>query len=32
MERGMLRVPDGPGLGIAMDPARWKDAALVEAA
>jgi o-succinylbenzoate synthase len=32
MERGMLRLPAGPGLGIAMDPARWKDAALVEAA
>ncbi|HYJ33639.1 MAG TPA: o-succinylbenzoate synthase [Candidatus Binatia bacterium] len=32
MERGMLRLPDGAGLGIAIDPSRWKDAALVEAA
>lgn len=32
MEHGVLRLPPGPGLGIAVDPARWKDAALVEAA
>lgn len=32
MEHGALRLPSGPGLGIALDPARWKSAALVEAA
>jgi o-succinylbenzoate synthase len=32
MEQGWVRLPPGPGLGIAIDPARWKGAALVEAA
>jgi L-alanine-DL-glutamate epimerase-like enolase superfamily enzyme len=32
MERGEVRLPSGPGLGVSIDPSRWKDAARVVAA